>query len=84
MAHRLALVLVLLLAVPVSAQDREIEAGAGLWLLNPLRGGCPAGSRKSAATATHYPTFCRSARAPSSSSRCAFSIHICSYPVMRR
>lgn len=37
MAHRLALVLVLLLAVPVSAQDREIEAGAGLWLLNPLR-----------------------------------------------
>ena len=37
MAHRLALILVLLTAVPVSAQDREIEAGTGLWLLNPAR-----------------------------------------------
>ena len=41
-------------------------------------GGCPAGSRKSAATDTHYPAFCNSARTPSSSSRCAFSIHRCS------
>ena len=34
------------------------------------RGGCPAGSRKSAATVhSHYPAFSISARAPSSSSR---------------
>ena len=37
MAHRLALILALLVAAPVSAQDREIEAGAGMWFLNPLR-----------------------------------------------
>ena len=37
MAHRFALILVLLTAVPASAQDWEIEAGAGLWLLNPAR-----------------------------------------------
>ena len=41
-------------------------------------GGCPAGSIKSAATDTHYPAFCNSARTPSSSSRCAFSIQRCS------
>lgn len=37
MAHRFALILVLLTAVPASAQDWEIVAGAGLWLLNPAR-----------------------------------------------
>ena len=36
MAHRLALILALLVAAPVSAQDREIEAGAGMWFLDPL------------------------------------------------
>ena len=36
MAHRLTLVLVLLMAAPASAQDREIEAGGGVWLVNPL------------------------------------------------
>ena len=40
--------------------------------------GCPAGSRKSAATVhSHYPAFSLSARAPSSSSRCAISIQRC-------
>ena len=37
MAHRLALILALLAAAPVAAQDRELEAGAGMWFLNPLR-----------------------------------------------
>ena len=36
MTHGLGLVLVLLAAVPALAQDREVEAGAGMWLLNPL------------------------------------------------
>ena len=41
-----------------------------LWLDVDLPGGCPADSRKSAATVhSRYPTFSISARAPSSSSR---------------
>ena len=37
MAYRLVVILTLLAAVPASAQDQEVEAGAGLWLANPAR-----------------------------------------------
>ena len=48
-------------------------------LIDKVRGECPTGSRKSAATVnTSYPTFCISAMLSSSRSRCAFSIQRCS------
>ncbi len=37
MACRLALILFLLAVAPASAEDRDIEAGAGWWFVNPLR-----------------------------------------------
>ena len=62
----------------ITRGEKPDQQEVQVWGHEPQIGGCPAGSRKSAATDTHYPAFCKSARTPSSSSRCAFSIHRCS------
>ena len=60
-------------------QELTPDAAVGLSAVKVLRGECPTGSRKSAATVnTSYPTFCISATLSSSRSRCAFSIQRCS------
>ena len=59
-------------------ENNKKASRTGKRRIDPKSRGCPAGSRKSAATDTHYPAFCNSARTPSSSSRCAFSIQRCS------